>query len=87
MTFPNQVFEVAARKTGVIVKLLWEIKGPKDTDIAWMSAYAVNGRVAIVQTYKSGGWDVYTAGDSNGIDDSINDALTRCCVPDKLIYA
>lgn len=78
--YPNHVIEDAARKAGAQVRCLWEIKGPKDTDIAWMTALAINARVAIVQTYKSGGFEVYTACDTISIPGTIRDALARCGV-------
>jgi len=78
--YPNHVIEDAAREAGAFVCCLWEVKGPKDTDIAWMSAFNINGVIALVQTYKSGGFEVYTPGSHLSIDETINDALARCGV-------
>ena len=41
-------------------RLMWEIKGPRDTDIAWITCWVVresdhNVCVHIIETFKSGG--------------------------------
>lgn len=60
-TYPNTTLEKALRERGVPIRLMWEVPGPKDTMVAWLSCYLVNARVVIVQTYKDGnGWQVYT---------------------------
>jgi hypothetical protein len=64
-TYPDNTLAQALRKRGYAVHINWEIKGPKDTQIAWMThLLANNGNgdwgTFIVQTFKDGGWDVYT---------------------------
>lgn len=60
------------------VVLLWEIKGPPNTEIAWLSCYAVGRTIAIVQTYKGGnGWNVLTPLASQSIADSMADLIER----------
>lgn len=81
-TYPDTTFEGIARKAGANVRVLWEMKGPENTLIAWMVGYQVNGGVAFVQTYKDGaGWDVFTPSDTRDITASVADALNRCGVP------
>jgi hypothetical protein len=80
-TYPDRTFEEAARKAGAPVQCLWEMKGPRNTAIAWLSALSVNGRVVIVQTYTDGnGWEVYSPAPTLNVDATIQDALARCGV-------
>jgi hypothetical protein len=58
--YPDTTLQRELEKAGLPAKLLWEIPGPKDTDVAWMSCYGVHGSVVIVQTYGIGGWEAYT---------------------------
>lgn len=86
--YPDHTFENAARSAGARVVVLWEEKGPKNTEIAWNTCYFVNGRPAIVQTYKDGaGWNVFTPAETNDIDKSVADALNRCGVPTSVPVA
>jgi hypothetical protein len=81
-TYPDKTFEDAARKCNIVVKVLWEMPGPSNTAVAWMVAYSINGRVAIVQTYFGDcGWDVFTQATTTV------EALNRCgtTVMDDLI--
>ena len=81
-TYPDTTFEKIARKAGASVTLLWEMRGPKDTSVAWMTCYLVNGMPAIVQTYGEGnGWNVFTPGPHLDIEGTLADALNRCKVP------
>jgi hypothetical protein len=52
MTIPNHTWANEQRAAGKIARLLWEIPGPKDTEIAWLSCYAFGTNVAIVETFK-----------------------------------
>ena len=77
--YPNLTFERAAREAGARVIVLWEQPGPRNTGVAWMVGYSINGVVAIVQTFKeSGGWDVYTPLARTDATAGIADALARC---------
>lgn len=77
--YPDHTLENAVRAAGHSCRCLWEMKGPPRTLIAWLVAYDINGRVCIVQTFKDGnGWNVYTACNSIGIDDTVADVLARC---------
>ena len=75
--YPDRTFENAMRAKGYLPKLLWEEKGPKDTDVAWMSAYFLGTIVVIHQTYTSGGWEVYSPCNSVSREDAINDVIAR----------
>ena len=58
--YPDHTLENALRERGIPYRVLWEMKGPKDTATSWLAAYLVGSRVVIVQTYAKGhGWDVY----------------------------
>jgi glycerophosphoryl diester phosphodiesterase len=64
-TYPDNTLAQELRKRGFAVHINWEIKGPKDTEIAWMThLVATDGKsnfgTMIVQTFKDGnGWNVY----------------------------
>lgn len=38
---------------------MWQMPGPKDTNVTWMEAIHVGATIVIVQTFKDGGWDAY----------------------------
>ncbi len=61
-------------------KLMWEIKGPKNTMIAWMSCYAIARNICIVQTFKGGGWNALTPNDDGKIEATVTDVRERCLV-------
>lgn len=46
-------------------RLMWEIKGPTDTEIASLCAYTVGCEIVIVQFYKDGGCQHYVQGHGN----------------------
>lgn len=75
--YPNTVLEKALRERGVDCRCLWEHRGPKNTFIAWIVAYLVNGRVVMVQTYKEGGWDAFTPNSENDVEATIKDVMAR----------
>ncbi len=80
-TSPSQAFTNAARARNFHVRIMWEIPGPKGTQIEWLSCYQVGLSICIVETFKDGnGWNVFTPGRTNSIDESVDDALARCDV-------
>ena len=77
--YPDRTLEHAVRAAGISCRCLWEIKGPKDTGIAWMAAYLVGHQVCLVQTFKDGGgWNAFTPCSSGRIDDTVADVIARC---------
>jgi len=79
--YPNRDFQKLVTALGISCPCLWEEPGPKNTGISWITAYNVGGGgIAMVQTYKGGGWDVFTALPSRDISESIADAIARCGV-------
>ena len=78
--FPDQALERALRSKGYAIRCNWQIKGPKDTGIAWMECLTLGGvgstGIVIVQTYKGGGWEAYIpASNRNDIDATINGVI------------
>lgn len=59
--YPNTDLVNRLRENGYNVKNLWEVPGPEGTMIAFMNGYSIRGRVFIVQTYRGGGFEVYTS--------------------------
>lgn len=81
-TYPSDALVVAARAAGAHVRLLWEVPGPKDTAIAWMSCYQIGSSACIVQTYADdNGWEAFTPHPSRDVAETIADVLNRCGVP------
>lgn len=76
--YPDHTLEERCREAGANVSVLWEIPGPKDTDIVWMVAYAIGKGLCIVQTFRSGGWNALTDNPSGAIDETVADVLSRC---------
>jgi hypothetical protein len=63
------------------VRLAWEIPGPKDTEIAWLSCYFIGAGICIVETFRDGGWNAFTPCDSIEVEATLADVLNRCGVP------
>lgn len=80
-TYPSHVLADACRAAGATVHLLWEVRGPRETAVAWMSCYQIGRSTCIVQTYSGNGWNAYTPCNSIGIEETIADVLNRCSVP------
>jgi hypothetical protein len=58
--FPNRDLEQALRQEDLTVQVMWQEKGPPNTEVAWMECLLVDGRLVIVQTYKDGnGWQAF----------------------------
>jgi hypothetical protein len=85
--YPDHTLENELRERGIWAKCLWEMRGPKDTDIAWMVAYAIAGSVVIVQTYKSGGWQVYLPSQSIRTDETVGEVIERCDLTSSALLA
>lgn len=80
--YPNQTFEEIARKTSAHVAVLWEIKGPPHTQVAYLTCYLINGRTAILETFKDGkSWEIYTPPNTPDVLSSIADAFNRLGIP------
>lgn len=63
--------------TSVNVRTMWEMSGPPNTSVAWLSCYLIEGVVCIVETYKDGGFELLTGSavlDRKGV---IVEALAR----------
>lgn len=63
---PNRILRDQLRAKDHDVELLWEMRGPKDTAVAWLSCYEVskpdgsNKVLVIVETYENGrGWEAF----------------------------
>lgn len=80
--FPNRTLEERAIAAGANVRCMWQIKGPKDTGVAWLECLQIGprGDVVIVETFHHGGWNAFSAPHSNRVDDTIADVLERCGV-------
>lgn len=79
-TYPNHVAEDELRKRGIMVQCLWELKGPPNTFVEWITCYLVDNTVMLVETYKDGsGWNAFTPSDKNEIATTIDDIVARCC--------
>lgn len=78
---PERKFIPLLEGKGVAVELLWDLKGPKDTQITWLSAYALDHSMSnciIITTFEHGGWDVLVqASRSNVILDTLNAVLAN----------
>ncbi|MBO6755728.1 MAG: hypothetical protein JJ902_05345 [Roseibium sp.] len=80
-TYPDQTVETAAREAGANVIVAWEMEGPKNSDVAWMTCLVIGATVVIVQTFETGGWEAYVpASDSCRRDVTIDAVLRRCGV-------
>lgn len=81
-TYPNNLLADACRKAGAHVQLMWEIPGPKNTMVAWLSCYQIGKSICIVQTFKGhDGWNAFTPCSDNSVSGTIADVLNRCGVP------
>ena len=78
---PSHALRDALAAAGHGTRLLWEIPGPKDTLIEWLSCYLIGHSICIVQTFKgTDGWNVLTPPASLDIDATIKDVLERCAI-------
>lgn len=78
-TPPNTTLPDKCIEAGLRARLMWEIAGPKNSRIAWLSCYAIGHSIAIVETYAgNNGWSVMTPPKSMGIEDAVKDTIARC---------
>lgn len=78
-TYPNTELQGILTKNGFDCRTLWEMKGPPNTAIAWLSCYVVNGCTVMVQTYTdNNGWQAYTHNASDKVKDTVEDVVSRC---------
>lgn len=77
---PDSTLADRCRAAGVRVRLLWEIPGPENTQIAWLSCYAVGPSMCIVETFAKGGWNVMTPIMESNMDAAVTDVMDRCAV-------
>lgn len=71
-SYPNVAIQRAINSLdgGAPCRLLWEMPGPKNTQIAWLSCYSAGKGTFIVRTYKDGnGYDVLCTDMNPPIDD------------------
>lgn len=77
-TYPSHVLTDALRDKNVTAQLMWEIPGPKDTQIAWLSCYLIGSCLCVVQTFQGGdGWLALTSNGENNTDAAIADVVAR----------
>lgn len=76
-TLPSDIFATELRQRGIDYQVFWEIKGPKNTSIAWITCYRVLSGIVLVQTFDHGGWNALTDCPSNNIADTIADVIAR----------
>jgi len=77
--YPNTLLAERCREAGATVRLVWEERGPKNSNVAFLTCYLINQTLCIVATY-SDGWDAYTPCQSLKVDDAIADVFARCGV-------
>lgn len=82
---PSRIFEDELRERGIInYQCFWEVRGPKDTSIAWLTCYRVGYGIVIVQTFDMGGWNALTDNPTNNIQEIMTDVLFRCGLGNKV---
>ena len=78
--FADRRLERTLRDAGARVSTMWEVRGPKNTDVAWITCYQVGHSICIVETFKTGGFTALTPNSSSHINDVVGDVLKRCGV-------
>jgi hypothetical protein len=77
-TYPDRALETRLRERGATVLCLWELRGPKNTSVAWITCYSVHapdGRysgIIIVETFKDGGWLDFKASETADINATLD---------------
>lgn len=77
-TYPSHALADALRAQNVGVRLLWEISGPENTPIAWLSCYQVSMHICIVETFHDSGWQAFTPNMENDTHATVKDVMNRC---------
>ena len=57
--YPNNHLETKLRERGYMVQCMWQLRGPNNTDISWIECLQCQGRVILVQSFRSGGYLAY----------------------------
>lgn len=74
--YPNREFENKLRELKMICNAMWQMKGPKDTSIVWITCYNVYPIVVIHFTYVNG-WDIAICSDNVETKRTIDDVITH----------
>lgn len=76
--YPDNTLETELRLRNIPVHALWEQKGPKDTNIAWIVMYLVQNHLVLHLTYTNGdGWDAFTGPKANDVSKTVEDVIAR----------
>jgi hypothetical protein len=76
-TYPNKVFEQEIRNQKLTCQALWQIKGPKNTAIDWITCYYIAPLTVIHFGYDEGGWDIHIGSEHIDRKSTIDDLLER----------
>lgn len=60
------------RKDDVNVQVLWEMKGPKNTSITYITMYLIGLNLLVVHEYDGGGFQTFPSIPSNSIDETMH---------------
>lgn len=60
------------RAAGIEVHVSWKLRGPPNTDVAWIVCYQMGPGCVIVETLKNGVWSEFLDGDANFVRDSVD---------------
>lgn len=87
-TYPDRTLEMKLRTMDYSVRVNWEIRGPKNTGVEWMTCLTIGSPkgagVVIVQTYTHGGWEAYVpASNANSIDATVK-AVAQSINPERI---
>ena len=75
--YPDNTLELALREKGFTVQCMWQMKGPKNSMVAWIECLLVDRVLFIVETYNENqGWDVFIQS-SKGQTSAVIDQVAR----------
>ena len=77
LTYPDHTLQNTLREREINCVLMWEMRGPRDTSIAWLSCYQVANSIVIIETFSDGGWNAFTPAKTIEIDKTIADVIDR----------
>lgn len=62
---------------------MWQVPyGPRDAPSMYVEGWSVDGRLCVITVHANkGGWDIYTAADTNSISETLADATARLRPP------
>ena len=78
--YPDNQLIDHLRAAGLHPHCMWQVKGPKDTSVAWMECWMCSGQVFIIQTFKGsagGWWEVFLPCRETTIPATINEVINR----------